>query len=482
MAYIQGRDRAQITLFPETIDDYIGPDNIVRVIDAFVRSLDLEKLGFQRATPGDIGRPSYDPRDMLALYIYGYLVGRVRSSRRLEMDAGRNLELMWLLRKLQPDYKTISDFRKDNVKALKEVFKAFTLMCKEWNLLGQQVVAVDGSKFRANNSKRNNFNEKKLNRHLKYIDEKIESYLNELDKNDREEAGVRTPSVEEINKRIEELKNRKTQYQEMQALMEETGVKEISTTDPDARQMAVNNKGLDICYNVQTAVDDKHKLVVHCEATNNPADQQQLSTICKKSKEILDADDLKALADKGYYSTGELKECKANGIETYVPKPDSKPGNIPDPRFSKDHFLYNKDEDFYTCPAGQTLFPGRLREEHGTKYRDYKNNRACQKCESKEHCTKSAKGRSISRNLDQELIDEVDLRTRENKDLYKQRQMIVEHPFGTVKRVWGYDCFLTKGLESVQAETSLAFLAYNLRRVINILGVDEIMSKLVPTY
>ena len=482
MTYIQGNDRAQIALFPETIDDYIAPDNIVRVIDAFVKSLDMQKLGFQRATPGDIGRPSYDPRDMLALYIYGYLVGRIRSSRRLEIEAGRNLELMWLLRKLQPDYKTISDFRKDNARALREVFKLFTLMCKEWGLLGKQVVAVDGSKFKANNSKRNNFSEKKLNRHLKYIDEKIESYLNELDRNDREEAGFLTPSVEEINKRIEELTSRKSKYEQMQALIKETGVKEISTTDPDARQMAVNNKGLDICYNVQAVVDDKHKLVVHCEATNNPADQQQLSHMSKKVKEIFNADELKVLADKGYYSTNELKECKANGIETYVPKPESKPGNVPDPNYSKEHFLYNENEDFYTCPAGQKLFPGRTRGAKGTKYRDYKNNRACQKCEIKEYCTKSSKGRSISRNLDQKLIDEVDLRTRENKDLYMQRQMIVEHPFGTVKRAWGYNYFLTKGLVSVQAETDLTFLAYNLRRAINILGVKEMMSKLVPAY
>jgi transposase len=278
MAYIAGEDRNQIILFPEAVDDYIATDNPVRVVEAFVNSLDMQELGFQRAEPNKTGRPSYDPRDLLKLYLYGYL-NRIRSSRRLESEAGRNLELYWLLKKLKPDFKTIADFRKDNTKALKEVFKQFVLLCKNWGLYGKEIIAVDGSKFRASNSKRNNFSQKKIQRHLKYIDEKINGYLNELDSNDQEEADIHVPNAEEIQKRIEELKSRKEKYKSMQHQMEETGATEISITDPDARLMSVNNNGVEVSYNVQTAVDQKHKLMVESEVINNPSDQGQLSNI-----------------------------------------------------------------------------------------------------------------------------------------------------------------------------------------------------------
>lgn len=258
MAYITGEDRNQITLFPEAVDDYIATDNPVRVVEAFVNSLDMQELGFKRSEPNNTGRPSYDPRDLLKLYLYGYL-NRIRSSRRLESESGRNLELLWLLKKLKPDFKTIADFRKDNSRALKEVFKRFALLCKNWGLYGKEVIAVDGSKFRASNSKRNNFNQKKIQRHLKYIDEKINGYLNELDSNDHKEADIHVPNAEEIKKRIEELKNRKEKYISMQQQMEETGATEISTTDPDARLMSVNNNGIEVSYNVQTAVDSRPK-------------------------------------------------------------------------------------------------------------------------------------------------------------------------------------------------------------------------------
>ncbi|MDD4803296.1 MAG: transposase [Syntrophomonas sp.] len=340
MAYIKGEDRQQITLFPESIDEYISEDNQVRVIEAFVIRLDVAKLGFKYSQEDTIGRPSYNPRDMLKLYLYGYL-NRIRSSRRLETEAGRNLELIWLMRKLKPDFKTIADFRKDNKKPLMQVFKQFSLLCKEWNLYSREVVAVDGSKFRASNSKRNNYNEKKLKRHLKYIDEKIEQYMNELEAGDQAEAGTHKPTAEEIKQRIKELKDREFNYEEKLEGLQNSEDKEISTTDPDARLMAVNNNGIEVCYNVQ-------------------------------------------------------------------------------------------------------------------------------------------RGRTIFRHIDQELLDEVDQRTSENKKLYARRQMIVEHPFGTVKRSWGYGHFLTRGLESVRMETCLNFLAYNMKRVINILGVKEMIKRLQP--
>lgn len=402
MAYIIGEDRSQITLFPEAVDDYITSDNPVRVIEAFVNSLDIQKLGFLRTDPNVTGRPAYDPRDLLKLYLYGYM-NRIRSSRRLEIEAGRNLELFWLLRKLKPDFKTIADFRKDNPVAIKGVFKQFTMLCKDWDLYGKQVIAVDGSKFRASNSKRNNFNDKKIKRQLKYIDEKIETYLNELDNNDVDEAGIHIPGEEEIKKRIEELKNRRDKYMVMQEEMTATETKEISTTDSDARLMAVNNFGIEVSYNVQTAVDQKHKLVVESEVINNPADQGQLSNIAKKAKEVLGAEEIKVLADKGYYATKDLIQCENNGLETYVPK-QKFTGSIANTDFQLDKFKYDKEQDIYICPAGQTLHPGRIREGTGIKYKVYKNSRACKQCLLKDQCSKSSRGRTIQRKLEQERL------------------------------------------------------------------------------
>ena len=478
MAYIKGENINQITLFPEAIDDYITSDNPVRVIKAFVDSLDMKELGFKRSVSNYIGRPSYDPRDLLKLYLYGY-INRIRSSRKLETEAGRNLELMWLLRKLKPDFKTIADFRKDNKKAIKNVFKQFNLLCKEWDLYGREVIAVDGSKFRASNSKRNNFSKKKIQRHLKYIDEKISTYLEELDNNDQDEADIHVPSAEEIRQRIEELEKRKAEYEAMQKEMKEKGTGEISTTDPDARMMAVNNNGVDVCYNVQTAVDQKNKLVVGYEVINNPSDQGQLSTMAKQAKKTLDVDKIKALADKGYYSTPDLKECEDEGIETYVAK-QKHVGAAVNPEFYPDRFQYDPEQNIYICPAGQPLYPSRIRKVKDVQYQEYKNFRACRKCKFKEQCTRSQRGRTISRNQDQTFLDGVDKRTRENKELYVQRQMIVEHPFGTIKRIWGYSHFLTRGLKSVKTETALSFLAYNLRRAMNILGVEEMVKRLTP--
>ncbi len=476
MAYIHGEDRHQITLFPEAVDDYISEENPVRVIEAYVNTLNLAELGFLKTEPKDTGRPPYNPQDLLKLYIYGYM-NRIRSSRRLETEAGRNLELVWLLRKLKPDFKTIADFRKDNKEPIKNVFKNFSRLCKEWELYGKQMVAVDGSKFRASNSKRNNFNEKKIQRQLKYIDEKINTYLQELDANDKGEAHIHVPSREEIKQRIEELNQRKTKYNAMQERMAITGETEISTTDPDARLMKANNNGVDVSYNVQTVVDQKHKLVVDTEVINNSADQGHLNDMACKAQEIFEIEEIKALADKGYYSTNDLIKCEENHIETYVAKP--KPSvNIPDPKFSQEHFKYTKEQNHYICPVGQILYASRKRRVNDVEYQDYKNFRACRNCEMKERCTKSQKGRLISRNLNQEFLDKVDKRTRDNKELYVQRQMLVEHPFGTVKRIWGYSYFLTRGIKSVATENKLHFLAYNLRRVINILGVKEIIRRL----
>jgi len=477
MSYIKGEDRTQITLFADCIEELVAQDNPVRAIEAFVMALDVVEMGFTKAQPAGIGRNPYDPRDLLKLYIYGYLNG-IRSSRKLEAEAGRNIELMWLLCKLKPDFKTIADFRRDNKDALVNVFRQFNAMCKNWGLYSETLIAIDGSKFRANNSKRNNFNPKKIKRHLEYLDEKINEYMTSLDQADETENTLTVPDVEEINRRIAEYQQRKQKYEIMLDEMQAQGINEISTTDTDARMMSVNNNGLDVCYNVQTAVDSKHSLVIDCEVINNPTDHGQLNIMGKRARRVLGLKNkrLKVLADKGYHSTNDLIKCEKGKLTVYVA--NQRHPSHHDAEFQLDKFKYDEIENLYYCPEGQALYPsGKPRIINNVEYQNYKNNRACRSCEQKEHCTKNKKGRTISRNCNQELIDKIERRTIKNKKLYQQRQMIVEHPFGTVKRQWGFNYFLTRGLHSVKTEASLMFLAYNIRRVMNILGIQGMKEK-----
>lgn len=485
MDYIKGADRYQTTLFPESMDDYISDNNPVRIIDFYVENLDIKELGFTKAEISKIGRPPYNPKDLLKLYLYGYL-NRIRSSRRLEHEAARNIEVIWLLKNLKPDFKTIADFRKDNKKALRNVFRDFTKLCDAWNLFGKELVAIDGSKFRASNSKKNNFNAKKLERHLKYLNEKIDKYLQELDEGDSAEACDQKPDVQRMQELIEELQKRKQKYEDMKKSLEESGQNEISTTDPDARLMTNNSNGVEASYNIQTAVDSKHKLIVDFETCQNPNDLGELSGMSLKAKEVLGVENLEVLADKGYYKPEDLKKCVENGITPYVSKQTHSNGTG-DKDFYGDKFTYDKAKNVYICPAGKELHYYRIRKEKGkiVGY-EYKDHSACKTCEFKERCTKSQKGRSIFRHVDQDFLDTIDVQTELNKKKYLMRQMIVEHPFGTVKRGLDSYYFLTRGKSSVTAEISLSFLAYNLKRVINMLGVEEIlkrltrMSKLVP--
>lgn len=477
MDYIQGADRYQTTLFPETMDDYISENNPVRIIDFYVENLDVKELGFTKAEISTVGRPPYNPKDLLKLYLYGYL-NRIRSSRRLEHEAARNIEVIWLLKKLKPDFKTIADFRKDNKKALRNVFRDFNKLCDAWNLFGKELVAIDGSKFRASNSKKNNFNAKKIERHLKYLNEKIDKYLQELDEGDSAEACDQKPDAQKFQKLIEELQNRKQKYEDMQKGLEESGQNEISTTDPDARLMTNNSNGVEASYNIQTAVDSKHKLIVDFETSQNPNDLGELSDMSLKAKEVLEVENLEVLADKGYYKAEDLKKCVENGITPYVAKQTYSNGTG-DKDFYGDKFTYDKVKNIYICPAGKELHYYRIRKDKGKivgyEYRDHS---ACKTCEFKERCTKSQKGRSIFRHVDQDFLDTIDVQTELNKEKYLMRQMIVEHPFGTVKRGLDSYYFLTRGKSSVTAEISLSFLAYNLKRVINILGVKEILRRL----
>ena len=475
LAYIIGESRQQMALFADSLDDMITPENHVRGIDAFIMSLDMVELGFLKSQPSGIGRNPYNPRDLLRLYIYGYLNG-IRSSRKLEVETHRNIELMWLLCKLRPDFKTIADFRRDNKEPLVKVFQQFNVLCKDWDLFSKGLVAVDGSKFRANNSKRSNYSRKKIKRTLDYLNERIDDYMKALDETDEQESDLTVPTADEIRQRLAELQNRKQDYENMLDEMQSQDINEVSTVDPDARMMATNNKGVDVCFNVQTAVDAKNKLVLDCEVINNPTDHGQLNIMANRAKEILGVEELEVLADKGYYSTNDLVKCEEAQITTYVAKPNNHGSQ--DEEFRLDKFTYDASKDLYLCPGGQELYPGRIRTVHDVEYRDYKNHRACKNCELKERCTKNQKGRIISRNLHQELLNQVDRRTEENQSLYRSRQMIVEHPFGTIKRQWGFGHFLTRGLSSVKTEASLTFLAYNLRRVMNIMGVKGMQLRL----
>ena len=426
MGYIEGEDRNQIILFPESIDEYVSDNNSIRIIDEYIKQLDLEILGFKRAVNPSLGRPPYHPKDMLKLYLYGYL-NRVRSSRRLEQEAIRNLEVIWLIRKLKPDFKTIADFRKDNKKALKKVFRDFTRLCDEWELFGKELVAIDGSKFRACNSKKNNYNTKKLERHLKYLDEKIESYIQELDHHDMAEASLKKPDAHTIKERIQQLRDRREKYQQYQRKLKQSGENEISTTDPDARLMANNNNNVEVSYNVQTTVDAKHKLIADFKVTQKPNDLGQLAPMALRAKKLFENQTFEVLADKGYYKAQDLKKCAENGIAVYITK-QSYANGTKDLAFYSDQFKYDSTKNVYLCPAGKELHYYRARKKDGkiVGY-EYHNDDACQDCKLKARCTRAKKGRTICRHADQDFLDRIDSQTKRNMEKYKLRHFWLNH-------------------------------------------------------
>lgn len=486
--YIKGEDRNQLSILPISLDEMIADDNPARVIDALVDSFDMEALDFKYALTKIIGRKPYNPKDLLKLYIYGYFNG-IRSTRKLEKECRRNIEVMWLLDNLKPDDKTISNFRKDNRKAIAEVFKQFSMLCNELGLYGKEIIAVDGSKFRANNSRKKNYTKNKVKKMLTYYEEVANKYIELLNENDKNEEKEVNYTKEEITDRLEKAKIRIEELKEMAEEIKQNG--EISITDPDAKHMSVSNNGTDIAHNVQIAVDSKNHLVVAVDVVSTPADQNQLHNITIKAVEELglkenekhdpenesenktsneEKEIITVLADKGYYCREELKKCKQDNIKTIVAKPKttSKTGNE---EYLKDHFIYDKEKDIYICPNGETL---RNISRASSKEQKYRNTQACNQCGDKDKCSTSKQGRLLRRGQYQEAYDEVDKVTIENKELYKQRQMLVEHPFGTVKRALGFTYFLTRGNENVKAESFMHFFTYNLIRIINILGVEKL--------
>lgn len=473
MGYIEGEDRKQTMLFPEVLEDYITQENAVRFIDVFIEGLDLSGMGFQKAIPKETGRPPYDPGDLLRLYVYGYL-NRTRSSRQLEKEAGRNVELMWLMRKLRPDFKTIADFRRDNPQAIKKVCREFTLWCKRLELFGGELVAIDGSKFGAVNSPKRNFTQKKLRRMIEEIDGKIDQYLKELDRQDKQEVGQRPLSAEQLKEKIEQYKQRRAQYEQLKTDLEHSGERQVSLTDPQSRSMRVGH-AVEVSYNVQIVVDHKHKLVVEHEVVNEVTDQGQLSTMAGKAKEMLGVETLEVVADRGYYNGEEVKACEQSGMTVYVPKPNNS-SNLKRGLFTKEDFVYDPQKDCYRCPAGKELSYRSEMVEQDRLVRSYETF-GCKSCELKSKCSINKKGRRrITRWVDEAILEAMARRVAEHPEKVELRKCLAEHPFGTIKRAMNQGYFLMRGLTKVGAETSLTILAYNLKRVINILGVRTMME------
>jgi transposase len=473
MSYIEGESREQRVLFPEVLDDYISEENLVRFIDAFVDGLEMEELGFDRTAPKETGRPPYDPRDLLKLYIYGYL-NRVRTGRTLERECQRNVELMWLMRKLRPDFKTITDFRKDNRKAFRGVFRQFVLLCKGLGLVGGELVAVDGSKFKAVNSGQRNFSQKKLEERLKKIDEKVERYLDEMDRGDEEGKDTEI-SAAELKQKIEKLKERKGRYEELLKELGASGQSQVSLTDPESRAMALTPRG-EVSYNVQTAVDQKHHLIVEQDVTNEGLDNHQLFTMAQKTKQMLGQDELQVVADMGYYNHEELKRCEEAGITTYVSKPlVSK--NTARGLFGKEKFVYEADGDCYRCPAKERL-DFRFETQEGDKKFRYYWTQACPGCALKAQCTTDPRFHRIKRWEHEAVLERIEQRVNANTVILKLRKQLVEHPFGTIKFWNDQRHFLMRGLEKVKAEFSLSTLAYDIKRALNIVGVRGLIAAL----
>lgn len=476
MGFVQGVHRNQVVMFPESLDEYVSDDNPVRFIDAFVDSLDLRALGFERAVPAETGRPPYHPGVLLKLYVYGYL-NRIRSSRKLEREAQRNVELMWLLGKLTPDFKTIADFRRDNGQPIRAVFREFTQVCRRLELYGGELVAVDGSKFKAVNSRDRNFTQRKLEDLDKRADNKIQRYFEELDEADEREQDSQKPTAEELREKIEWLQGRKEVYSKLREQMEGNGESQVSLTDPDARTMWLgHSRGTDVAYNVQITVDAKHKLIVDHEVTNACNDLNQLSAMAIRAKEVLDVESLEVVADKGYYNGTEIKDCVDEDIVPFIPETDSS-SNSRAGLYGKKDFRYDAENDCYWCPAGKALPYSYQTTSNGQEVRVYIA-KGCTKCALKHKCHRNKYSRRIKRWVHEEVLEEMAQRVRAEPDKVKERKSLVEHPFGTIKRSMDQGYFLTRRLWGVRTETSLTMLAYNIKRALALKGTQGLLAAL----
>jgi transposase len=469
--FIEGSCRTQATLFPDRLDDFLTDENEIRVIDYFINSLDLSNLGF-KTVPADTGRPGYHPSTMLKLFVYGYL-NRIQSSRRLEREAGRNVELMWLLERLVPDFKTIADFRKDNGKGIKNTCRAFIDVCRQMNMFTDVIVAIDGSKFKAVNSKENNYTPKKLQFHIARVEKHIDEYLKQLDDSDQEDEKV----IDEVSikDKIAWLEKRRSELKILEEEVNNHPEKQLSTVDPDSRLMKTQGMTRSVCYNVQTAVDTKHHLIVAHEVTNKP-DRGQLCQVAKEVQAALGQETITVLADKGYYSGPDIKDTQDAGMTALVPKGDTS-GSEKKGIFNRSLFKYDTEKDVFICPASKELTYRFSGIEKGLTVKKYfLDIMTCRACALKSQCTKSKQQRRITRWEHQGEIDHLDDLMASMPDSMLIRKQTVEHPYGTIKCWMGATHFLTKGFKNVRTEMNLHVLAYNLKRMMSIHGQDNLIA------
>jgi transposase len=472
--FIEGVDRGQSVLFPDRLDDWIGEDSLVRVVDLFVDELDLPRLGFARSAPARTGRPGYHPSVLLKLFIYGYL-NRIPSSRRLEREAGRNVEVMWLTGRLVPDHKTIADFRRDNGTGIRKVCAQFVELCRRIGTLKGGCVAVDGSKFKAVNNRDRNFTKGKIASRIAHLEADVERYITEMVRIDRQEEGeARTEKVDHLSRRYGRIRQEIDRLKAMDQALADAPDGQISLTDPDARSMATSarHSGM-VGYNVQSAVDTETHLIVAHEVTNQGFDREQLSPMATAAKEALGRDDLHAIADKGYFSSPEILACHEAGITTTVPRPATS-GNAVKGMYVKADFVYDAGRDVYVCPAGEDLTYRYTTEERSIQIRRYWIN-GCKTCPLQTNCT-TGNERRISRWEREDLVDEMDTRLGRDPDYMTLRRCTVEHPFGTIKAWMGSTHFLTRRLMNVRSEMALNVLAYNIKRMVALLGVGGLMQ------
>jgi transposase len=467
--FVEGEDRSQNTLFPERLDDYIAEDNPVRFVDAFIDQLPLLKLGFGGVEPSDTGRPAYHPSVLLKIYVYGYL-NRIHSSRRLERETQRNVELMWLTGRLMPDFKTIADFRKNNPKAIKNVCRQFVMVCRQLNLFTEAMVAIDGSKFKAVNNRDKNFTSAKMKRRMQQIEKSIDRYLGQLDSTDHDEPSVAEASTARLTDKIAAMTEEMERLKKYEVRMLEAPDGQLSLTDPDARSMKTRGTGV-VGYNVQAVVDAKHHLIVTHEVNNVGSDRSQLSTMAMQARTAMGVEDLTVVADRGYYKGEEILSCDEAGITTYVPNSNTS-NNEAKGLFAKRSFRYIAKDDEYRCPAGERLRRRTTTHPNGlTVYRYWSS--VCGTCALKSRCT-TGKERRVSRWEHEDVLETMQRRLDVDPDKMRLRRSTVEHPFGTLKAWMGSTHFLTKTLERVSTEMSLHVLAYNMKRVINLLGVESL--------
>ena len=468
MKYIKGQNRTQTYLFPVSLDDAVDSENEVRLIDVFVDSLRLGEFGF-KVDFIENGRPAYHPADLLKLYMYGYL-NKMRSSRDLEKECKRNIEVKWLLKNLQPDHNTISNFRRDNPKAIKTVFRETVKIAKYFNLIGGTLIAGDSTKLRAQNSKKNNFNQKKIDRHLEYIENKLSEYNKSLEENDGDDK-------EKIKKEIKKQESRKEGYKQIEQQLKESGQPQVSTSDADSRQMITRNNITEVAYNIQTSVDAKHNLPFDYLVTNTN-DAKAMGNMLHRAQNILETSQFTALYDKGYHTGSEFQKAADLGIDVLVAIP-TVAANAPNPDYNVENFNFDKTNDCYTCPQGEILTTnGKWHQDKTYRFKRYTTT-ACKTCPAKPECSKAICGKAIQRSEYQELVDMNKKRITQNKELYRKRQQIVEHPYGTIKRQWGFSYILTKkGINRASADMGLIMTAYNFRRICNIIGLKRLKEYL----